>query len=251
MQLVDRRIIVTGAGGGIGAATVRAFAREGARVFALDVDDASAETVAKDAGATFRHCDVSNRKEVNDVFEAATREMGGLDVMANIAGIEPMTPAEDMPEDQWDLVLDVNAKGTALTNQAAFRAMRASGGAIVNYSSQAGVRGQAGSAAYAASKGAVLGWTRTVAYEWGRYGIRVNAIAPVMATPMFEHHRSRLSPEGQAAMDLGLAQSIPLGGKPGDPDADMGPVMVFLASDASRFITGQTLCVDGGLLMLT
>src|SRR5262249_28486431 len=124
MQLVGKRIVVTGAAGGIGAATVRAYTREGAQVVALDVDDAGGEVVAKDAGATYCHCDVSNRAEVDDVFTSVITELGGLDVLAHTVGIEPSAPAEDMTEDQWDLVLGVNAKGTVLTNQAAFRAMR-------------------------------------------------------------------------------------------------------------------------------
>lgn len=251
MQLTGKRIIVTGGASGIGAATVRAYAGEGAKVVSLDVEDGGGEVVAKDAGTTYRHCDVSDRGEVNDVFATAVGELGGLDALAHIAGIEPSSPAEDTPEDEWDQVLGVNAKATMFTNQAAFRAMRATGGAIINFSSPAGIEGQAGSAAYAASKGAVLGWTRTVAHEWGRYGIRVNAMAPVMSTPMLERHRARLTPEEQQGMDFVLAGRIPLGGKPGDPDADMGPVMVFLASDASHFITGQTLCIDGGMLKLS
>jgi NAD(P)-dependent dehydrogenase (short-subunit alcohol dehydrogenase family) len=251
MQLAGKRIIVTGGASGIGAATVRAYVRERAKVVSLDVNDDAGELSAKEVGTLYRHCDVSARAEVNEVFAAAIEELGGLDVLVHAAGIEPATLAEDTPEDEWDLVLDVNAKGTMLTNQAAFRAMQATGGAIVNFASPAGIEGQAGSAAYAASKGAVLGWTRTVAHEWGRYRIRVNAMAPVMSTPMLERHRARLTLEEQQGMDFVLAARIPLGGKPGDPDTDLGPVMVFLASDASHFITGQTLCVDGGMLKLS
>ena len=248
MLLEGKRIIVTGAAGGIGAATVRAYVREGARVVALDVEDAGGRAVAKETGASYRHCDVSERAEVDTCFAAAVEELGGLDVLAHAAGIEPGCPAEEIDDEQWSRVLDVNARGTLLTNQAAFRALRAQGGAILNFASAAGVLGQPGSASYAASKAAVLGWTRTVAREWGPYRIRVNAIAPGMVTPMYEAHVARLPAEAREAVSGRLAQDIPLGGTLGDPDADMAPVMVFLASDASHFITGQTLSVDGGLM---
>jgi NAD(P)-dependent dehydrogenase (short-subunit alcohol dehydrogenase family) len=251
MLLAGKRIIVTGGASGIGAATVRAYAREGASVVSLDVDDKGGKAVAEAAEVSYRHCDVSDRSEVRAVFAAAIDELGGLDVLAHIAGIERGVPAEDIPEDEWDQVLDVNAKGTMLTNQVAFTAMREHGGAIINFGSAAGVLGQPGSAHYSASKGAVLAWTRTAAREWGQYGIRVNAVAPGMWTPMFDAHRERLGADGAAMLDLAMAQMVPLGGKLGDAEADMAPVMVFLASDASHFITGQTLPVDGGLMMLT
>src|SRR5258708_24343762 len=216
MQLAGKRIIVTGGSSGIGAATVRAYAAEGANVVCVDVDDAGGEVVAKEAGAIYYRCDVSDAAQVNEVFEAASAELGGVDVLDNIAGIEPSSPAEATPESEWDLVLGVNAKGTMLTNQAAFRAMQAGGGAIINFASPAGIEGQAGSAAYAASKGAVLGWSRTVAHEWGPYPIRVNAIAPVMNTPMFQRHRERPTAEDRQSIDCLIVAHIPLGCTPGD-----------------------------------
>ncbi|MDX6505794.1 MAG: hypothetical protein QOG06_438 [Gaiellaceae bacterium] len=98
----------------------------------------------------------------------------------------------------------------------------------------------------------MLAWTRTVAREWAPHGIRVNAVAPMIWTPMYDKRRERLpTPEAVAAHDRDKAARIPLGGKLGDPDLDFAPVMVFLASDGARFITGQTLAVDGGGMMLT
>ena len=171
------------------------------------------------------------------MFAAAVEQLGGLDVLAHVAGIERSVPAEDISDDEWDAVLDVNAKGTMLTNQAAFRAMRAAGGAIINFGSAAGILGQPGSAHYSAAKGAVLAWTRAIARDWGRYGIRVNAVAPVMWTPMQQAWYSKASPELQKLFDTStLNNPLP---RRGDPDADMAPVMVFLASDASHFITAR------------
>jgi NAD(P)-dependent dehydrogenase (short-subunit alcohol dehydrogenase family) len=251
MLLDGKRIIVTGGASGIGGATARAYASEGAHVISLDVDDEGGKRVANQASVTYLHCDVSNRSEVRAVFAEAIEELGGLDVLAHIAGVERSSPSEDITEEEWDWIIDVNAKGTMLTNQAAFPALREHGGAIINFGSAAGVMGQPGAAHYSASKGAVVAWTRTIAREWGQYKIRANAVAPAIWTPMFDAHREQLGPEGTAMLDMMMLQMMPLGGKLGDPDGEMAPVMVFLASDASHFITGQTLPVDGGLMMLT
>lgn len=253
MQLAGKRIVVTGGASGIAAATVRAYAREGARVWSLDVDDAKGRAVAAEAGdaVTYRHCDIAVRAEVDAALDEAARAMGGLDVLANVAAVERGTPAEDIPDDEWDLVFAVNVKGTVYTNQAAFRHLRdAGGGAIVNFGSGAGIRGQRGSAHYSASKAAVMAWTRTVAQEWARHGIRVNSVVPAIWTQMYDAYRARMSEQERTIHDMAMAHVIPLGGKLGDPDHDAAPVLVFLASDASRFITGQAIAVDGGMVML-
>jgi NAD(P)-dependent dehydrogenase (short-subunit alcohol dehydrogenase family) len=95
-----------------------------------------------------------------------------------------------------------------------------------------------------------MAWTRTVAQEWARYGITVNSVVPAIWTPMYDRHRARMRDDERTMHDLAMAHVIPLGGKLGDPDHDMAPVMVFLASDASRFMTGQAIVVDGGMVML-
>src|SRR5579875_2975990 len=243
MLLAGRRIIVTGGASGIGAATALAYVREGARVAVLDIDDAGGQRVAAEAGAAacYEPCDVADR---------AVAWLGGLDALVHAAGVERAAPAEEITEADWDLVLGVNAKGTLFTNQAAFRHLRARGGRIINFGSAAALRGQRGGAHYAAAKAAVLAWTRTAAQEWARYGITVNAILPAMWTPMYEAYRARLSPEELAMHDLGLQHAIPLGGRLGDPARDLAPLMVFLAGDGARFITGQAFCVDGGMVML-
>jgi NAD(P)-dependent dehydrogenase (short-subunit alcohol dehydrogenase family) len=155
MLLHDKRAIVTGGASGIGAATVRAYVAAGARVVSLDVNATDGERVAASAGpnAAFMRCDVADRQQVFDAFEHAVGQLGGLDVMANVAGVEARTPAEDIPDHEWDRIFRVNVKGTLYTNQAAFRAMRQGGGRIINFGSGAGIRGQAGSAHYSASKG--------------------------------------------------------------------------------------------------
>jgi len=250
--LAGKKIIVTGAARGIGASAARALAAAGATVTGLDLAGSPDESAASPGPGTLIHglCDVASRASTVAAFDQAVAEMGGLDVLIHVAGIQRYTPADAITDEEWDLVLGVNAKGTMITNQAAFPHLKGKGGKIVNFASAAGAVGLRGCAHYAASKGAVLAWTRTVAQEWGPHGISVNAIAPGMWTPMYDATRAGISPEQLEAHDRMMATMIPLGGRLGDPDADMAPVLVFLASDASRFITGQTLAVDGGLMMV-
>ncbi|MDB5420455.1 MAG: short-chain dehydrogenase/reductase [Brevundimonas sp.] len=251
--LTGKRIIVTGAARGIGASAARALAAAGATVTGLDLTQGSVESPsAQDISGTLTYglCDVSSRPSTLAAFDKAVATMGGLDVLIHVAGIQRYTPAEAITDEEWDLVLGVNARGTMITNQAAFPYLKDKGGRIVNFASAAGALGLRGCAHYAASKGAVLAWTRTVAQEWGPHGISVNAIAPGMWTPMYDTTRAGMTAEQLELHDRGMAMMIPLGGRLGDPDTDMAPVLVFLASDASRFITGQTLAVDGGLMMV-
>jgi NAD(P)-dependent dehydrogenase (short-subunit alcohol dehydrogenase family) len=252
-NLQGKRVIVTGSARGIGASAVRALVAAGARVAAFDVNDDAGRAAAADSGtpeqARYFRCDVSQRSEVDAAVAAAVAWMGGLDGLVNIAGVERAAPAESIAEADWDLMFDVNARGTLNTNQAAFPHLRVRGGRILNFASAAGVMGLPGCAHYSAAKAAVLGWTRTVAKEWARHNITVNALAPGMWTPMYEAHRTRMNAEELKAHDAMMARQIPLGGRLGDPDRDMAPVLVFLLSEGARFITGQTLAVDGGLMI--
>lgn len=250
--LANKKIIVTGAARGIGASATRALAAAGARVTGLDLSDPSADTAESPSSGVFAYetCDVSSRESTRAAVDRAVAAMGGLDVLIHAAGVQRYTPAEAITDEDWELVVGVNARGTMIVNQAVFPHLKDRGGRIVNFASAAGALGLRGCAHYAASKGAVLAWTRTIAQEWGPYRISVNAIAPGMWTPMYDATRAGMTPEQLEAHDRGMAMMIPLGGRLGDPDADMAPVLVFLASDASRFITGQTLAVDGGLMMV-
>ncbi|KDA05370.1 3-oxoacyl-ACP reductase [Microbacterium sp. CH12i] len=252
-EIEGKRIIVTGGARGIAETVVRAFAAAGARVVSFDVSDDAGAKVAAEATATgpgsvvYRHVDVSNRAETFAAVDSAVAELGGLDSLFHIAGVERSGPVEDITEADLDVILNVNVKGTFFINQAVFPHLKTNGGAIVNFGSDAGLAPYPNGAHYAASKGAVMAFDRTAAAEWGPFGVRVNTVVPAMWTPMYNEHRERMNAEELAAHDAIMGAMVPLGGRLGDPATDIAPVLVFLASDASRFITGQIISVNGGL----
>jgi len=253
MELQGKRIIVTGSARGMGAATLRAYVQAGADVVGMDVlDDAGAATAAQanadgPGSARYLHVDVADQQSVHTAFAEAVAQLGGLDVLAHPAAIQRSSDAGDVAVEDWDLMFAVNVRGTMLTNQTAYHHMKASGGgSILNFGSISGQRPEPSAAAYSAAKGAVHSWTRTAAGTWGADNIRVNAILPAMATPMYEEALARPVDEEKIANYQVQTATIAMGGKYGDPDKDLGPVMVFFASDASWFITGQMIAVDGG-----
>lgn len=251
MQLAGKRIIVTGGARGIGAAVVEAFVEEGAHVITLDLGKAAPMVSGGGGWAEARVCDISDNQSVDAAFAWACDRLNGLDVLVHAAGIAPNATADAITLEAWEEVFAVNTRGTFLTNRAAYERLKDKGGRIINFASAAGVLGQPGKAHYAASKGAVLAWTRTVAREWGPLGITVNAIAPAMWTPMYVATRASMGTEQLQQHDAYMAGQIPIGGRLGEPARDLAPVLVFLAGDGSRFVTGQTLMVDGGMLMLS
>ena len=252
-MLENKRIIVTGAARGMGEATVLAYVSAGAQVVAMDInDDAGAAVVAaaNDQGpgqATYQHVDIADKGSVVAAFDEAADHLGGLDALAHPAAIQAGADPSRVSVDDWDQMFAVNVRGTMLTNQAAYHQMKTSGGgSIINFGSISGQRAEPGAAAYSAAKGAVHSWTRSSAAAWGRDKIRVNAILPAMATPMYLEAMALMTEAQSDASYWMNHQSISLGEKYGDPLTDLGPVMVFFASDASRFITGQLIPVDGG-----
>ena len=248
-RLKGRVALVTGAQQGIGRAIALAFAQEGADVLVNYLDDrAAAEQVAEQARkagvrAVVAQADVSRVDEGQALITRAVHELGGLDILVNNAGVYPRSPFLELSEREWDWVLDVNLKGSCFCAQAAARAMIAGGrrrGSIINLSSSS-VRGQPRGVHYTASKGGVITMTRSMALELAAHGIRVNAIAP--GTTDTAQPRGGNTEEELAAM----AKTIPLG-RMAQPE-DIASVAVFLAGDESRHMTGQTLHVNGGLLM--
>lgn len=251
MRLKDKVAIVTGGGSGIGRATARRLAKEGVRVVVSDVVEAGATETVKliaDAGGTAIAVigNVANRADAQKAVDAAVSQFGRLDILINNAGITRDALAvrvkdgevKMMSDDQWDAVLNVNLKGTWIMSQvAAVPMMKQKYGRIVNTASVS-AQGNIGQANYAASKAGVIGLTKTLALEWARYGIAVNAIAPGgVKTPM-----TAAIPENIAAQ---LIERIPLK-RMADPD-EIAAVHLFLASDEASYITGQVIWVDGGV----
>lgn len=255
-QLEGKRIIITGGSQGIGESVVRAYVAEGATVASMDINVELGQKIVEDltgqdlpGSIKFYQLDVSNRAEVESVFATAVEDMGGLDALVNVAGVQRHSAPEDITEELFDFIYKVNVFGTMNTNGVAYKLMKDKGvGNIINFGSEAGFTGEINNALYGSSKGAIHTWTRTVARQWGPDGIRVNAVLPYMVTPMYINFREALSPEDLATHDAETKAMIPLGGKFGDAERDLAPVMVFLASDASRFMTGQLFPVDGGLV---
>jgi NAD(P)-dependent dehydrogenase (short-subunit alcohol dehydrogenase family) len=244
--LTGRRAVVTGAASGLGAAAVRALRAAGAEVVAT-----YHQTEPTDRSqATWLPCDARDPVAVDAMIDAAVTTMGGLDVLVNAAGLWHQGVPGRITADEIDFVLDTNLKTTILTNQAAHAVMRKSGGRIINFGSAEAVMGSPISAVYAAAKGAVQAWTRSAAKAWAAERVTVNALAPAMQTRGADRLREFLGPDAAPFIDQQIKATIPLGGALGDPDRDLGPVLVFLASEGSHFITGQLLPVDGGLIMV-
>jgi 3-oxoacyl-[acyl-carrier protein] reductase len=257
-DLSGRVAVVTGAASGIGRATAEALARAGADVAVADVDAAGlAETVALVAERGRRALavptDVSSRAAVDALVQRAVEELGRLDVMANVAGIIVNGPLAELDEAELDRILAVNLKGVLFGCQAAMSVMTEQGsGSIVNMTSAVIDQPAPGLGAYAISKAGVAMLTRVAALEGGRGGVRVNAVAPgFVETPMTRRHATGRD----GAVDEGLMDAVrararagsPLG-LTGEPD-DVANAVVYLASDASRFVTGQILRPNGGVVM--
>ena len=253
ISIAGKRVIITGGARGIAAATAKVLAREGASVVTLDINDDAGLAVANEATRVgpgwvrYLHADVSDRAEIFEAIDQAVDILGGLDAICCVAGVERGGAAEALTEQDWDELFDINVKGLMFCNQAAFRHLQESGGSIINFGSDAGLQPGPVGAHYAATKGAVFAYTRQAAFEWGRYGIRVNSVVPAIWTPLYDEFRKRLDAQTLALHDAAMAEAIPLGGKLGDPETDLAPVMAFLVSDASKFISGQIISVNGAL----
>ncbi len=245
--LQDRRIRVTGGATGIGAAAVQVLSEAGASVVATYHQTPPAQH----GGLSWVQCDVRDSAAVDDTVREAAETLGGLDVLLHAAGLwQPGVPGQITGED-IDFLVDTNLKATIFTNQAAYAVMRADGGGrIINFGSGEAVMGSPISAVYAATKGAVAAWTRSIARAWAAEQVSAIALAPAVQTPGADRLREFLGPAAAEFIDAEIKKTIPLGGALGDPVDDLGPTLVFLCGNGSRFITGQLIAVDGGLVML-
>ncbi len=248
-RLDGKRIVITGGTSGMGQTMTEGFPGLGAKVVFWGRNEAAGKQIEQATGAKFMKIDISDEAQVNEGMKAAAEYLGGIDVLVNAAGVAPHKAAENITLAEWNEIFGINATGTFLTNKAVFPYMKESGGHIINFTSASAFIVSPGQAHYGASKGAVNVWSRTIAKDWMPYNIRVNLVAPCIWTPMYDKTRAALPPEQVAAMDMAL-KGMCLGGKLGDPVKDFLPVMAFLASDSSKYITGQTISVDGGVMMV-
>lgn len=244
-RLAGKVAVVTGGCSGIGLATVRRFAQEGAKVVIGDLDDANGERIAQEVDGAYVHCDVTDKDQVDALFATANERFGSIDIAFNNAGISP--PEDDSilttDLDAWRKVQEVNLTSVYLCCKAALPYMLEQGkGSIINTASFVAVMGAATSQiSYSASKGGVLSMSRELGVQFARQGVRVNALCPgPVNTPLLRELFA--ADEERAARRL---VHVPMG-RFGEPE-EMANAVLFLASDESSFITANTFLVDGGI----
>jgi 3-oxoacyl-[acyl-carrier protein] reductase len=247
LDFANRRVVVTGAAQGIGRTIVQSLAAEGAHVWALDLDEAGLR-IATEAGAkATRTLDLADRAEVARAMDDMAQSLGGIDILVNCAGGvrgQVAKPVEDVREQEWLILFEANVHGAFWCSQAVAPHMKSQKfGRIINISSGAGLRPSlTGIQAYTASKHALVGLTKQLSFELGPYGVTVNSVAPgfVLSNPATQRQWESYGPEGQAR----LVESIHTR-RLGHPQ-DIANTVMFLASDAAGWVSGQIISVDGG-----
>jgi NAD(P)-dependent dehydrogenase (short-subunit alcohol dehydrogenase family) len=257
-KLQGKTALVTGAGRGIGRAISLDFAREGAQVVvtsrtASTVDSVVDEIRSFGGDAIGVYCDVGFRDQIHHAVAAAVTKYGTVDILVNNAqgfgtaerpaGAPAYCRLEEFTDEEWDFTFQTGVKATFWAMQAVFPHMKARGGKIINFGSGNGIGAMKGTAAYNATKEAIRSLSRTGAAEWGRYGINVNVIVPMIVTDAANEFMA-----DRPGVQEKLTAGIPLK-RMGDVNRDVGPVAVFLASSDSDYMTGQTFHVDGGQIL--
>jgi 2-hydroxycyclohexanecarboxyl-CoA dehydrogenase len=252
MKLRGKNALVTGGGRGIGRAVALALAQEGAQVAVLDVLKDNADAVQRDIEALgvkglALGADLTRRPEVDRAIAEAIAQWGQLDVLVNNAGWDKLEPFLQSEEETWDKIININFKGMLYVCKAALPHMvERGGGRVINIASDAGRVGSMGEAVYAGTKGAVIAFSKTLARELARSRITVNVVCPGLTeTPLLQGIRQQ-SPKSERVIDA-VTRAIPLG-RVGQPE-DVAGAVVYLASPAADYVTGQTLSVSGGLTM--
>ncbi|SCK58437.1 2-hydroxycyclohexanecarboxyl-CoA dehydrogenase [Variovorax sp. HW608] len=248
-----KTVVVTGGGGGIGGATCRRFAREGAKVAICDLNPEAAEKVAaqiraEGGEAVALCCDITDRTSVDAAVQATLTQLGPIDVLVNNAGWDVFKPFTKTEPVQWDRLIAINLTGALHMHHAVLPGMVArKAGRIVNIASDAARVGSSGEAVYAACKGGLVAFSKTLAREHARHGITVNVVCPGPTdTALFADYKEGAG-NPEKLMEA-FTRSIPLG-RIGQPE-DLPGAILFFASDDAAFVTGQVLSVSGGLTMV-
>jgi len=249
MRLEGRTALVTGGASGIGAATCRRLAGEGARVAVTDMNVSGAGDVAAEVNGVPYELDVRDGDSIAAAVAAATDELGSIDILVNNAGYDEFGFFVNTDEAMWDRVLGVNLRGVIAVTHAVLPGMQERRrGRIVNVASEAGRVGSSGSGIYSAAKAGVIGFTKAVAREAARYGVTCNAVAPgPIETPLLMGAPEALGEIGQKLVDVMVGSTVLR--RLGQPD-EVAAAITFLASDDASFVTGQALGVSGGLAMI-
>jgi len=243
-RLKGKTALVTGAAQGIGRAIATRLAADGATVVISDINGAGAEAAARAIGgkAIAIEADISDPMAVGNMFKEIEDRTGGVDVLVNNASIVPFVPWDEVDLEHWRKIIDVNLTGTFIAPRAATDRMREKGkpGRVISISSNTFFAGTPNMAAYVAAKGGVIGFTRALATELGKYGITANAVTP----GLIESDGVKAGPHNEAFGFVEMLQAMPGKGQP----EHIADVVAFLASDDARWITGQTLNVDAGMV---
>lgn len=251
-RLEGKTVIVTGGGGGIGGATCKRFASEGARVAVYDMNleaakRVSAEIVAAGGTAVAVKCDITNRVEVDEAVAATVAQLGAIDVLVNNAGWDVFKPFTKTVPQEWDKLIAINLVGALNMHHAVLPGMaERKAGRIVNIASDAARVGSSGEAVYAACKGGLVAFSKTIAREHARHGITVNVVCPGPTDTALLAGVAEGAPNPEKLLEA-FTKAIPLG-RLGQAE-DLASAIVFFGSDDASFITGQVISVSGGLTM--
>lgn len=249
MRLKDKAVIITGGAGGIGSGMARAMAKEGAKVAIVDLNEEQGNAVAVELqkispDSMFIKADLTERERLHEIVDTVVEKYGKLDVLVNNAHASRQVNFEDTTQEDMDFSFNTGFYPTFYLMQSAFPHLKESKGSIINFASGAGLEGQETQTAYAAAKEAIRAISKVAANEWGEHGINVNIISPIAMTPGVEAW-SKEHPETFEA----IVSKVPMK-RWGDPEKDIGPIAVFLASEDSNYMTGQTLMADGGSIQI-
>ena len=249
MKLKDKAVIITGGAGGIGSGMAKAMVKEGAKVAIVDLNEEQGNAVLSELqeispDSMFIKADLTEREKLHEIVDTVVDKYGKLDVLVNNAHASRQVNFEDTTQADMDFSFDTGFYPTFYLMQSAFPHLKESKGSVINFASGAGLEGQKTQTAYAAAKEAIRAISKVAANEWGEYGINVNIISPIAMTPGVEAW-SKEHPETFEA----IVSKVPMK-RWGDPEKDIGPIAVFLASEDSNYMTGQTLMADGGSIQI-